>query len=318
MAKFDSSVLITGETGVGKEVVARHIHGRSPRNESPFVAVNCGALPESLLESTLFGHKAGAFTGATKDRPGLFEEADKGTIFLDEIGDTTPAVQLKFLRVLQEQEIMRVGETRPHRVDVRVISATNRDLQQAVQDGEFREDLYYRLRVVEINVPPLRQRKDDILALALHFVEKCAARLGLAGLSLDPTGLDCLVEYPWPGNVRELENAIEHAAVFCRDNVILPSDLPPQIVGSGASLEVQDETRSTKQPLADVEREHIRRILAATNGNRRETAKILGIGEATLYRRLRDSNGNPDGGAFAGCSRRVARAAGREIMAVRG
>ena len=157
VAKFDSSVLITGETGVGKEVVARHIHSQSPRSDAPFVAINCGALPETLLESTLFGHKAGAFTGATKDRPGLFEEAEKGTIFLDEIGDTTPAMQLKLLRVLQEREIMRVGETRPRKVDVRVISATNRDLQQAVRDNNFREDLYYRLRVVEIEVPPLRK-----------------------------------------------------------------------------------------------------------------------------------------------------------------
>ena len=166
VAKFDSSVLITGETGVGKEIVARHIHSQSPRSDAPFVAINCGALPESLLESTLFGHKAGAFTGATKDQPGLFEEAEKGTIFLDEIGDTTPAMQLKLLRVLQEREIMRVGETRPRKVDVRVISATNHDLQQAVHDNSFREDLYYRLRVVEIEVPPLRQRKDDILPLA--------------------------------------------------------------------------------------------------------------------------------------------------------
>ncbi len=159
VAKFGSSVLITGETGVGKEVVARYIHSQSPRVNAPFVAINCGALPETLLESALFGHKAGAFTGATKDRPGLFEEAEGGTIFLDEIGDTTPALQLKLLRVLQEREIMRVGETRPVKVDVRVISATNRDLQQAVSDNGFREDLYYRLRVIEIQVPPLRRAR---------------------------------------------------------------------------------------------------------------------------------------------------------------
>ena len=231
VAKFDSSVLITGETGVGKEVVARHIHGLSPRSDAPFVAVNCGALPETLLESTLFGHKAGAFTGATKDRPGLFEEAEKGTIFLDEIGDTTPAMQLKLLRVLQEREIMRVGETRPTKVDVRVISATNRDLQQAVRENNFREDLYYRLRVVEIQVPPLRDRKDDILPLARHFVKKCAAQMGLPDLRLDATSLDCLLEYSWPGNVRELENAVEHAAVFCQDSVILPKHFPAHILG---------------------------------------------------------------------------------------
>jgi transcriptional regulator with PAS, ATPase and Fis domain len=244
-------------------------------------------LPETLLESTLFGHKAGAFTGATRDQPGLFEEAENGTIFLDEIGDTTPATQLKLLRVLQEREIMRVGETRPHQVDVRVISATNRDLQQAVHDNTFREDLYYRLRVVEIEVPPLCRRKDDILPLARHFVKKCAAHLGLPALRLDATSLDCLLEYAWPGNVRELENAIEHAAIFCQESVILPKHLPLHLIkGAQESRELPNlEQRS----LADVEWAHIQRVLAATHGNRAEAAKILGIGEATLYRRLRDA-----------------------------
>ena len=290
VAKFDSSVLITGETGVGKEVVARHIHGQSPRSEALFVAVNCGALPETLLESTLFGHKAGAFTGATRDQPGLFEEAEKGTIFLDEIGDTTPAMQLKLLRVLQEREIMRVGETRPRKVDVRVISATNRDLQQAVHDNHFREDLYYRLRVVEIEVPPLRRRKDDILPLARHFVKQCAAHLGLPSLRLDATSLDCLLEYSWPGNVRELENALEHAAVFCQDNVILPKHFPSRILGKRESVEERKTTDWTKCSLADVEWEHIQKVLSAADGNRAEAAKILGIGEATLYRRLRQAH----------------------------
>jgi transcriptional regulator with PAS, ATPase and Fis domain len=289
VAKFDSSVLITGETGVGKEVVARHIHSLSPRSDAPFVAVNCGALPESLLESALFGHKAGAFTGATRDQPGLFEEAEKGTIFLDEIGDTTPAVQLKLLRVLQEREIMRVGETRPTKVDVRVISATNRDLQQAVHDNNFREDLYYRLRVVEINVPPLRHRKDDILPLARHFVKKCAAQMGLPALRLDATSLDCLLEYSWPGNVRELENAVEHAAVFCRENVILPRHFPSRILGKREPPEERKDVDLAKRSLADVQWDHIQRVLSAAGGNRAEAAKILGIGEATLYRRLRES-----------------------------
>ncbi len=318
VAKFDSSVLITGETGVGKEVVARYIHSQSPRSKAPFVAVNCGALPETLLESALFGHKAGAFTGATKDRPGLFEEAEGGTIFLDEIGDTTPAMQLKLLRVLQEREVMRVGETRPFKVDVRVLSATNRDLQQAVTDSKFREDLYYRLRVIEIRVPSLCQRKDDILPLARHFVSKCAIRLGLPDLRLDATSLDCMLDYSWPGNVRELENAIEHAAVFCQESVILPKHFPSQILSKNrlqdkdqptesphrslAEVErehmqpqilsknrLQDKDQPTESPhrsLAEVEREHIERVLSATQGNRREAAKILGIGEATLYRRL--------------------------------
>ena len=290
VAKFDSSVLITGETGVGKEVVARYIHSQSARSNAPFVAINCGALPETLLESTLFGHKAGAFTGATKDRPGLFEEAEGGTIFLDEIGDTTPALQLKLLRVLQEREVMRVGETRPFKVDVRVISATNRDLQQAVRGNSFREDLYYRLRVVEIHVPPLCQRKDDILPLARHFVGKCAVRLGLPDLRLDATSLDCLLDYSWPGNVRELENAIEHAAVFCQESVILPRHFPVQILSKSRLQDKQELAETPHRSLAEVEWEYIQRILSATHGNRREAAKILGIGEATLYRRLGDSH----------------------------
>jgi transcriptional regulator with PAS, ATPase and Fis domain len=289
VAKFDSSVLITGETGVGKEVVARHIHSQSPRSAAAFVAINCGALPETLLESTLFGHKAGAFTGATKDRPGLFEEAEKGTIFLDEIGDTSPAMQLKLLRVLQEREIMRVGETRPRKVDVRVISATNHDLQQAVQDNKFREDLYYRLRVVEIEVPPLRQRKDDILPLARHFVKKCAANLGLPALRLDATSLDCLLEYSWPGNVRELENAVEHAAIFCQDNVMVPKHFPSRILGELEPKDGRQEADITKRSLADIEWDHIQRVLSAVDGNRTEAAKILGISEATLYRRLHEA-----------------------------
>lgn len=290
VAKFDSSVLITGATGVGKEVVARYIHSQSPRSNAPFVAINCGALPETLLESALFGHKAGAFTGATKDRPGLFEEAEGGTIFLDEIGDTTPALQLKLLRVLQEREVMRVGETRPFKVDVRVISATNRDLQQAVGANSFREDLYYRLRVVEIHVPSLCQRKEDILPLARHFVSKCAIRLGLPALRLDATSLDCLLDYSWPGNVRELENAIEHAAIFCQESVILPKHFPLQIVSRARFQDEQKLAETPHRSLAEVEREYIQRVLAATDGNRRAAARILGIGEATLYRRLGESH----------------------------
>ena len=289
VAKFDSSVLITGETGVGKEVVARYIHSQSPRSNAPFVAINCGALPETLLESTLFGHKAGAFTGATKDRPGLFEEAEGGTIFLDEIGDTTPSLQLKLLRVLQEREVMRVGDTRPFKVDVRVISATNRDLQQAFRAKCFREDLYYRLRVVEIHVPPLCQRKDDILPLARHFVSKCAIRLGLPDLRIDATSLDCLLEYSWPGNVRELENAIEHAAVFCHESVILPRHFPAHILPKGRLQNEQELASAPHRSLAEIEWEYIQQVLSATDGNRREAAKILGVGEATLYRRLGES-----------------------------
>jgi DNA-binding NtrC family response regulator/predicted hydrocarbon binding protein len=289
VARFDTSVLITGETGVGKEVLARHIHGLSPRGAGPFVAVNCAALPEALLESTLFGHKAGSFTGATKSQRGLFEEADKGTVFLDEIGDTTPATQLKLLRVLQEQEIMRVGETRPRKVDIRVVAATNRDTRRAVSEGALREDLFYRLQVVHIHIPPLRDRPEDILSLARHFVEKCSNRLGLPTLKIDATCLDCLLDYAWPGNIRELENAIERAAVLCRDDVIQPEHLPPQI---GRQRRPQQESSSSARSLAEVEWEHIQRVLKMTKGNRAEAAKILEISEATLYRRLQKKERN--------------------------
>ena len=285
VARFDTSLLITGETGVGKEVLARHIHGLSPRCEGPFVAVNCAALPETLLESALFGHKAGSFTGATRDQSGLFEEADKGTIFLDEMGDTTPATQLKLLRVLQEQEILRVGESRPRKVNVRVIAATNRDLKQAMTDQRFREDLYYRLEVIRLEVPPLRERTEDILPLARHFSEKCSSRLGLPPLRIDAACLDRLLEYSWPGNIRELENAIERAAILCGGDVILPEHLPPQI---GRTAGRRPDAASPTCSLAQVEREHIQRVLEGTDGNRAEAAKILGISQATLYRRLRE------------------------------
>ena len=264
VARFDSSVLITGETGVGKEILARHIHIASPRCDGPFVAINCGALPETLLESALFGHKAGAFTGALRDQAGLFEEANQGTIFLDEIGDTTPAMQLKLLRVLQEREILRVGETRPRKVDVRILSATNRNLEQAVAAGSFREDLYYRVRVVQIDVPPLRERKEDILPLARQFVKKAAGRLGLPELRLDATCLDRLMEHTWPGNIRELENAIEHAAVLSQGGVILSEHLPLQIARHQAGSQGQTVSQSPEpRSLADVEREHIERVLAS-------------------------------------------------------
>jgi len=284
-APFDTSILITGETGTGKEVIARHIHKLSRRAAGPFVAVNCGALPETLLESELFGHKAGAFTGAVADRVGLFEQAKGGTILLDEIGDISPAVQTKLLRVLQEKEIMRVGESVPRRVDVRIMAATNRDLDAAVREGKFREDLLYRLRVIEIEVPPLRERQEDIIPLARHMVERLAQTLKMPHLRLDATALDYLLRYPWPGNVRELENALERAAVFSGGGKITPECLPPKIVhGASIATGIGDPTRS----LEDVEREHIRAVLARVNGNRSRAAKILGISPTTLWRRLRE------------------------------
>ncbi len=283
VAKFDSSILITGETGVGKEVLARHIHDISPRSNKPFVAINCAALTETLLESELFGHKAGSFTGAIKDHRGLFEEAQEGTIFLDEIGDISASLQSKLLRVLQEREILRIGETRPTKINVRIIAATNQNLEQAVNESSFRDDLYYRLKVIQIEVPALRERRDDILLLARYFTKKFAQRLDLPDLKLDSTCIDYLIEYSWPGNIREMENVIEHAAVLCTDNIIFPENLPKQIT---QKVQEQRNGNMSGDSLSEVELKHIDRVLKMTNGNKAEAARVLKIGLATLYRKL--------------------------------
>jgi transcriptional regulator with PAS, ATPase and Fis domain len=285
VARYDSPVLVTGESGVGKELLARYIHRLSARSKRRFLAVNCGALPETLLESELFGHKAGAFTGAVKDRGGLFEEATKGTLFLDEIGDISPAMQVKLLRVLQEQEIMRVGESKPRTIDVRIVAATNRDLAAAILAGKFREDLYYRLAVIEIEIPPLRERREDILPLARHFLQRLTKKLGRAKRTLDARCVDLLQEYAWPGNVRELENAIERAAVLSKDGRIVPELLPRAVLHSPTCE--PDVAHSTTATLAEVERNHIRLIMKTTRGNRTQAAKILGISPTTLWRKLK-------------------------------
>lgn len=292
VARFDSSILITGESGVGKEILARHIHSQSPRATENFLAINCGALPETLMESELFGHKAGSFTGATHDRVGLFEQANKGTIFLDEIGDISQAIQVKLLRVLQNREIMRVGESKTSKIDVRVIAATNRDLSKAISEGHFREDLYYRLGVIEIEVPPLRQRKDDILPLARHFVKQFSKKLNIPKLNLDPQCLNYLQEHMWPGNVRELENAIERAAVLCKGDTIFPEYLPPAIIYPDLKNKV-DRRKSVSQTLTQMEAEHIREVLESVGGNRSKAAKILGISSTTLWRKLKDITDEP-------------------------
>ncbi len=283
IAPFDSSVLITGESGVGKEVVARLIHSRSARSKGPFLAINCGALPETLLDSELFGHKAGAFTGAVSDRAGLFESAEGGTLFLDEIGEISHATQVKLLRVLQEREIRRVGESRNRPIDVRVLAATNRDLAANMARGSFREDLYYRLRVVEVAIPPLRERREDILPLARFFVDRFRTKLKLPALRLSAEAIGYLTNYPWPGNVRELENAIEHAAILSRDGRLTPDLFPPGILHRTAG-----PGRSTgERSLRELASEHIRDVLRQTAGNRRQAAAILGISTATLWRKLK-------------------------------
>jgi len=286
VARFDSAVLISGESGTGKEVMARHIHDHSLRAKGPFVGINCGALPETLLESELFGHKAGAFTGAVRDRPGLFQEAAKGTIFLDEIGEVSPAMQVKLLRVLQEKEVRRVGEDRVQPTDVRVIAATNRDLDEAVKSGKFRKDLLYRLRVIEITVPPLRERPEDILPLARYFGRRLEERLRIKPLVIDSSCLEYLQNYSWPGNVRELENALERAAVLSEDGRIHPEHLPRNIVEGGRRS--RSAAGSPLRTLEEVVREHIDAVLEHTEGNRTRTAKILGISATTLWRKLRE------------------------------
>ena len=284
VAKVDATVLITGESGVGKERIARLVHDESTRAAGPFIAVNCGAITETLLESELFGHKRGAFTGAASDRPGLFEAANHGTLLLDEIGDVSPGMQVKLLRVLQEREIRRVGENKSRQVDVHVLAATNRDLARGVADNTFRQDLYYRLKVVELHVPPLRDRRDDILPLARLLLRDAAVRMGRKISGLTPQAADQLLRYDWPGNVRELENAMERAVALARGSRVDLDDLPEEI-RQAFPKPVANE--GTVQPLSDVEEEYILAVLQLNGGNQTRTAKQLGIGTATLYRKLK-------------------------------
>jgi two-component system, NtrC family, response regulator HydG len=287
VARVDSTVLITGESGVGKEAIARLIHDESARAPRPFVGINCAAVPEALMESELFGHVRGAFTGATQDRVGLFESANGGTLLLDEVGDLPLAMQVKLLRVLQEREFRRVGENRVRTADVRVLAATHRDLAGEVAAGRFRQDLYYRLRVIEIRIPPLRERRDDILPIARAVLAETATRLKLPVTGFTPSAADQLLRWGWPGNVRELQNVVERALVLARGTRIEVEDLPDEVrhaaVGVGApGAPPQSRT------LADVEREHILAVLDSVDGNRTKAATVLGIGTATLFRKLKE------------------------------
>ncbi len=283
VAEVDSTVLVTGESGVGKEVVARIIHARSPRAAGPFIAVNCGAVSEALLESELFGHARGAFTGAGQARLGLFEAAHGGTLLLDEIGEISPALQVKLLRVLQRREVRRVGENTSRAVDVRVVAATHRDLAAEVAAGRFREDLRYRLNVIDIAVPPLRERPDDVLPLARAALAAAAARARRPAPTLDPEAAEALLRHRWPGNVRELENAMERAVALVRGPRLTAADLPDAVrLAEPSPVTAEGATR----PLAEVERAAILAALARHGGNRTQTAKALQIGAATLYRKL--------------------------------
>ncbi|HZS43767.1 MAG TPA: sigma-54 dependent transcriptional regulator [Blastocatellia bacterium] len=283
-----STVLVMGESGTGKEVVARFIHQRSPRSKNAFVAVNCGALTETLLESELFGHMKGSFTGAIADKKGLFEEADDGTIFLDEVGEMSPALQVKLLRTLQEGEVRRVGGNRPIKVSVRVIAATNRNLEQEVKEKRFREDLYYRLSVVTLVVPPLRERREDIPLLAAHFIEQSFQRTHVRRTIADDT-MTILMAYDWPGNVRELENTIEHALLYARGNVITPADLPEKFWSLKPAKIPKAQNKLVEMfqdlpSLDELERRYLIYVLESVRGNRTRAAEIMQIDRRTLYR----------------------------------
>jgi two-component system, NtrC family, response regulator HydG len=289
VAKVDSTVLITGESGSGKERIARLVHDESTRAAGPFIAINCGAITETLLESELFGHARGAFTGATQDRPGLFEAANSGTLLLDEVAEISTGMQVKLLRVLQEREVRRVGENRSRRIDVRVVAATNRDLAHDVAGGAFRQDLYYRLKVVELHVPPLRDRRDDLLPLARVLLAEAAVRMKRKVLGLTPRAADQLLRYDWPGNVRELENAMERAVALGRGDRVELEDLPEEI---RQAFPAPVPTTGSVRPLEEIEKEYILAVLDLNGGNQTHTAEQLRIGSATLYRKLKSYGPN--------------------------
>jgi two-component system, NtrC family, response regulator AtoC len=291
VARHPSPVLITGESGTGKELVARLIHNESDRADSPFVPVNCGAIPENLLESELFGYVRGAFTGADREKPGLFEVASGGTIFLDEIGEMPGTLQVKLLRVLQESEIRRLGDTRTRSVDVRLVSATNKDLNEEIRSGAFRRDLYYRVAVVPIHLVPLRQRRDEVPLLVRHFIDQYNRKLRLDIRGIDADAMRLLLEYPWPGNVRELENTIERAMVLTEGTNIAVDDLPDHVRSPLPGIDdadLGDDELSVKKHGAALERRLIRQALERTGGNKTRAAELLDLSSRALLYKVRE------------------------------
>ncbi len=288
VAPTRSTVLLAGESGVGKDLIARAIHFHSPRRDRPLVKINCAALPENLMESELFGYEKGAFTGANTSKPGKFEQADTGTVFLDEIGDVPPAIQVKLLRVLQEREFERLGSNVTRRIDVRVIAATNKDLRAALEEGAFREDLYYRLNVVPLNIPPLRERKQDIPFLANHFVHKLAQDAGSRVESISDAAMEKLLAYPWPGNVRELENVIERGLVLSAGERLEAADIKLEPARGSANAHTEDEARflPAGMTLDGYEQEIIREALRRAGGNKSQAARLLGLTRNALRYRL--------------------------------
>jgi two-component system response regulator HydG len=285
VAPTDSTVLIGGESGTGKEVLARYIHDASLRAEGPFLSINCGALPETLLESELFGHVKGSFTGAVRDKQGLFAAARGGTFFLDEVGEMPPSLQVKLLRVLQQREVIPVGATEALPVDVRIIAATNRDLDEEVRRGNFRSDLFYRLNVLAMDLPPLRDRRDDLLLLIDRFLQDLANDRGMDVKALSAEALDAVMVYEWPGNVRELQNALEHATVLTKGSLIEPQHLPERITRQKKEPLIAERAQPNP-PLDLIERAYIMFVLQAEGGNKTRAAEALGIDPSTLYRKL--------------------------------
>ena len=288
LADTDTSVLLTGQSGTGKELIARSIHRRSRRAAGPFVAVNCAALPEALLESELFGHTKGAFTDARGERKGLFVEAAGGTLFLDEIGELPLPMQVKLLRALEQRTVRPVGGDREIPFDVRLISATNRDLETAMDEHTFRDDLYYRINVIQIELPPLRLRGSDILLIAQHYIEQFAERMQKKVTGMDPAAAERLLSYAWPGNVRELRNVIERAVALTRSEKLASVDLPSKIQNfEGGQTLLAGDDPSELAPLEEIELRYIQHVLKATDGNQSQAARILGVDRKTLHRRLR-------------------------------
>jgi DNA-binding NtrC family response regulator len=282
-----SNILITGESGTGKGLIAELIHCNSARSNEPFISINCSAIPEGLLESELFGYKKGAFTGAVTDKPGLISMAHQGTLFLDEIGDMPVNLQAKILKVLESSEVTPLGDTRPRLVDVRLITATNQDLEEKIGEKKFREDLYYRLNVIEVEVPPLRERKDDIPLLVTHFLRKFSEENRKAVKGVDSSALQAIMQYPWPGNVRELKNVIERAVVLCPNEQITLNDLPDKLKKHDSVIKGQEGASALKTSIDDFERKLIENAYSSYHKNKEETARMLGIDLATLYRKLK-------------------------------
>jgi transcriptional regulator with PAS, ATPase and Fis domain len=295
VASTDISVLITGETGTGKELIAKEIHRRSTRVDGPFVVINCGAIPENLIESELFGHVKGAFTGAVVSRPGKFQVADKGTLFLDEIGELPLNLQVKLLRALQERVVMRVGDSKPEKVDIRVVAATNRNLEEEIRTGNFREDLYYRLNVVNLWLPPLRDRGDDVLIIARSLLTKYAEELSSAVKGFSPSALASIRKYAWPGNIRQLENRLKKALVLCDQTLLSPEDLD---LGAAEDVGIMPLEKAKEE----FQRKYVLEALERNNGNRTQTARDLGVDPRTIFRYL-EKESNPMPSAAGGVAK---------------